>query len=53
MDESQPPSPPPTLSFHPSLRTLLLCVVLGSSLAVFGGWGILFFGLVVGLWSGH
>jgi hypothetical protein len=32
------------------LRTLLfLFVVLGSSLAVFGGWGVVVFGLVVGL----
>jgi hypothetical protein len=33
-----------------SLQTLLLLfVVLGSSLAVFGGWGIVVFALVVGL----
>ena len=32
------------------MRTLLfLFVVLGSSLAVFGGWGVVVFGLVVGL----
>jgi hypothetical protein len=38
----------PLLQF--SLRTLLLlCVVLGSSLAVFGGWGVAVFVLVVGL----
>jgi len=35
--------------FQFSLRTLLLFVVLGSSLAVFGAWGILIFVLVVGL----
>ena len=40
------PSPP----FQFTLRTLLLLfVVLGSSLVVFGGWGIVDFGLVVGL----
>ena len=45
---SHPTPPTPPLQF--SLRTLLLlCVVLGSSLAVFGGWGIVVFGLVVGL----
>ena len=39
-----PLSPP----FQFRLRTLLLlCVVLGSSLAVFGAWGVLVFGLVV------
>jgi hypothetical protein len=44
---SKPPSRP-DLQF--SLRTLLLLfVVLGSSLAVFGAWGIVVFGLVVGL----
>ena len=43
-----PPPPPPPFQFR--LRTLLLlCVVLGSSLAVFGAWGIVVFGLVVGL----
>jgi hypothetical protein len=42
--------PPPTPPFQFSLRALLLlCVVLGSSLAVFGAWGIVVFGLVVGL----
>src|SRR5208282_3843573 len=42
----QPPHPP----FQVSLRTLLLLfVVLGSSLGVFGGWGIVVFGLAVGL----
>jgi hypothetical protein len=42
--------PSPTQPFQFRLRTLLLlCVVLGSSLAVFGGWGIVVFGLVVGL----
>ena len=42
----QPASPP----FQFSLRTLLLLfVVLGSSLAVFGGWGIAVFALTVGL----
>jgi hypothetical protein len=47
--EPQPtPSPPPTPPFQFSLRTLLLlCVVLGSSLAVFGGWGIVVFALAV------
>jgi hypothetical protein len=44
------PRPPPTPPFQFNLRTLLLlCVVLGSSLAVFGAWGIAVFGLVVGL----
>ena len=49
------PSPP----FQFRLRTLLLLfVVLGSSLGVFGAWGIVVFGLVVGLaisiqWSGR
>ena len=43
-----PPPPPPPFQFR--LRTLLLLfVVLGSSLAVFGAWGIVVFGLVVGL----
>ena len=41
-------SPRPPFQF--TLRTLLLLfVVLGSSLAVFGAWGIVVFGLVVGL----
>ena len=48
--EPQPTSLPPTPPFQFTLRTLLLMfVVLGSSLAVFGGWGIVVFGLVVGL----
>ena len=48
--EPQPALPPPSPSFQFSLRTLLLLfVVLGSSLAVFGAWGIVVFGLVVGL----
>ncbi len=48
--EPQPPTPPPPRPFQFSLRTLLLLfVVLGSSLAVFGAWGIMVFGLVVGL----
>ena len=42
-----PPPPPPPFQFR--LRTLLLLfVVLGSSLGVFGGWGIVVFGLAVG-----
>jgi len=46
--EPQPEVPPPSPPYQFSLRTLLLLfVVLGSSLAVFGGWGILVFGLVV------
>ena len=48
--EPQPTVPPPRPPFQFSLRTLLLLfVVLGSSLAVFGAWGIVVFGLVVGL----
>ena len=48
--EPQPSTPSPTPPFQFRLRTLLLlCVVLGSSLAVFGGWGIVVFGLVAGL----
>ncbi len=48
--ELQRSAPPPRPPFQFSLRTLLLlCVVLGSSLAVFGGWGVVVFGLVVGL----
>ena len=44
--ESQPE--PPRFQF--SLATLLfLCVVLSSSLAVFGGWGIVVFAIVVGI----
>ena len=43
-----PPPPPPPFQFR--LRTLLLlCVVLGSSLAVFGGWGIFVFVVAVEL----
>jgi 4-amino-4-deoxy-L-arabinose transferase-like glycosyltransferase len=52
MTEPETPSivPPPPPRFQLSLRTLLLLfVVLGSSLAVFGAWGILVFVLVVGL----
>ncbi len=46
--EPQPTSPPPSFQF--TLRTLLLLfVVLGSSLAVFGGWGIVVFGLAGGI----
>ena len=48
--EPQPAVPPPSPRFQFTLRTLLLLfVVLGSSLAVFGAWGIVVFGLVVGL----
>ena len=48
--EPQPTPPPPSPPFQFTLRTLLLLfVVLGSSLAVFGAWGIAVFGLVVGL----
>jgi len=49
--ETQPAEPKPELRpFQFSLRTLLLLfVVLGSSMAVFGAWGIVVFGLVVGL----
>ena len=48
----QPAAPPPRPSFQFSLRTLfLLFIVLGSSLGVFGAWGILVFALVVGLAS--
>jgi hypothetical protein len=44
------PSPPPRPRFQFSLRTLLLLfVVLGSSLAVFGAWGIVVCGVAVGL----
>ena len=50
MTSVEPTSPPPPRPFQFSLRTLLLLfVVLGSSLAVFGVWGIVVFGLVVGL----
>ena len=49
-DPEPQPSPPPSPPFQFTSRTLLLLfVVLGSSLAVFGGWGIVVFGLVVGL----
>ncbi len=49
MTEPQPAVPPPPPPFQFRLRTLLLLfVVLGSSLAVFGTWGILVFGLAVG-----
>ena len=48
--EPQPAGPPPGPPFQFSLRTLLLLfVVLGSSLGVFGAWGIVALGLVVGL----
>ena len=49
--EPQPTASPPLRPpFQFTLRTLLLLfVVPGSSLAVFGAWGILVFGLVVGL----
>ena len=49
--ETQPAEPKPERpKFQFTLRTLLLLfVVLGSSLAVFGTWGIGAFGLVVGL----
>ncbi len=48
--ESQPSTLPPPPPFQFRLRTLLLlCVVLGSSLAVFGGWGVVVFGYAVGL----
>src|SRR5271157_339454 len=49
--EPQPAeSPPQRPDFQFSLRTLLLLfVVLGSSLAVFGAWGIVVFAIVVGL----
>jgi hypothetical protein len=44
---AMPPNHPP---FQFRLRTLLLLfVVLGSSLAVFGAWGIAVFGVIVGL----
>jgi hypothetical protein len=48
--EPQPAAPLPHPPFQFGLRTLLLLfVVLGSSLAVFGAWGIVVFALVVGL----
>jgi hypothetical protein len=47
--EPQPTSPP-RQPFQFRLRSLmLLCLVLGSSLGVFGAWGILVFGMVLGL----
>ena len=56
MDNSATPEPQPAASlsqrprFQFGLRTLLLLfVVLGSSLGVFGAWGIIVFGLEVGL----
>ncbi len=51
MSEPQPqPSTPPSPPFQFRLRTLLLLfVVLGLSLAVFGGCGVVVFGLVLGL----
>ena len=46
----QPAAPPPSPPFQFTLRTLLLLfVVLGSSLGVFGVCGIVVFGFVVGL----
>jgi prepilin-type processing-associated H-X9-DG protein len=49
-EDPQPAVPPPTPPFQFTLRTLLLLfVVLGSSLAVFGAWGIVVFAAVVGL----
>ena len=46
----QPAAPPPRPLFQFTLRTLLLLfVVLGSSLGVFGAWGIANCALVVGL----
>ena len=48
--ELEPSPPPPSRPFQFRLRTLLLLfVVLGSSLAVFGVWGVVVFGFVVGL----
>ena len=48
--EPQPTSPPPSPPFQFTLRTLLLLfVVLGSSMGVFGVWGIVVFALVLGL----
>ena len=44
------PSVPPSPHFQFSLRTLLLLfVVLGSSLAVFGGWGIVVFSFAIAI----
>ncbi len=46
--DRQPSTPPPSPPFQFGLRTLLLLfVVLGSSLAVFGAWGIVVVGLIV------
>jgi prepilin-type processing-associated H-X9-DG protein len=48
--ESRPTAQPQRPRFQFSLRTLLLLfVVLGSSLGVFGAWGIVVFALAVGL----
>jgi hypothetical protein len=48
--ESTFSDPPPRPRFQFSLRTLLLlCVVLGASMGVLGAWGVLAFGIVVGL----
>ena len=48
--KQQPIAPASRPPFQFRLRTLLLLfVVLGSSLAVFGAWGVVVFGLVVGL----
>ena len=53
MTTPEPQSAAPEIErprFQFTLRTLLLLfVVLGSSLAVFGAWGVVVFGLVVGL----
>ena len=50
MTEPVPTPPPPRPPFQFRLRTLLLlCVVLGSSLAVFGPAGLIIFALLVGL----
>ena len=48
--ETQPSAPEPSPPFQFRLRTLLLLfVVLGSSLGVFGAWGIVVFVLLVGV----
>jgi len=48
--EFQPEEPPPSPSYQFSLRTLLLLfVVLGSSLAVFGKSGVVVFAFAAGL----
>ena len=50
---TKPSAPPPSPPFQFSLRTLLLLfVVLGSSLGVFGAWGTVVFALVVVLGVG-